>query len=127
VTSACKLLYKTPFSSDKYLNIGCVRAVRGVSMGESSSEEKPEKPIGKEVGKVDHYYSKLSVAVVDITDDAGLKPGDKIRIKGATTDFEQEVKSMQVDHKEIEDAKKGQSIGMKVSDHVRQNDKVYKV
>ena len=88
-------------------------------------EEKPaeEKIEGKEVGKVTHYFDKISVAVIELK--SGLNAGDKIRIKGTTTDFEQTVDSMQVEHEKIEKAKKGQAVGMKVKDRVRLNDKVY--
>jgi len=56
-----------------------------------------------------------------------LKAGDKIRIKGATTDFEQKVESMQIEHEKVNEAKAGKSIGLKVKDHVREHDKVYKL
>ena len=92
----------------------------------AEEEPKPEeKAPGKEVGKVTHYYTKLGVAVIELSDT--LKVGDKIRIKGATSDFEQPVDSMQIEHEKIEEAKAGQSIGMKVKEHVRQHDVVYKV
>lgn len=78
----------------------------------------------KPIGKIFTYYSKIGVAAIDLT--AALKVGDTILIKGATTDFEQKVDSMQIDGKEIKAAKKGQSIGIKVSDKVRPNDVVYK-
>lgn len=91
-----------------------------------AEEQKPEeKAPGKEIGKVAHYYTKLGVAVVELSDT--LKVGDKIRIKGATSDFEQPVDSMQIEHEKIEEAKAGQSIGMKVKEHVREHDVVYKV
>ena len=88
---------------------------------EESKEQAPE----KEIGKVTHYYTKLGVAVVELTDT--LKVGDKIKIKGATSDFEQPVESMQIEHEKIEEAKAGQSIGMKVKEHVREHDVVYKI
>lgn len=78
----------------------------------------------KPVGKVTHFFDKVGVAVVDLK--AGLKVGDQIKI-GKTEFLEQEVTSMQIDHKNIEKAKKGQEIGMKVSEKVRQGDLVFKV
>ena len=90
----------------------------------AEEEQKPEE-LGKEVGKVTHYYTKLGVAVIELSDT--LKVGDKIKIKGATSDFEQPVDSMQIEHENIEEAKAGQSIGMKVKEHVREHDVVYKV
>lgn len=89
-----------------------------------AEEKQKEKAPGKEVGKVTHYYAKLGVGVVKLSET--LKAGDKIRIKGATTDFGQTVESMQVEHDKTEEGKKGQSIGLKVKDHVRANDVVYK-
>jgi len=85
-----------------------------------------EEVLGKEVGKVTHYFANISVGVIELTK-GSLKVGDKIRIKGATTDFEQKIDSMQIEHKEIEEAKAGQSVGMKVKEHVRGHDTVYNV
>ena len=79
----------------------------------------------KEVGKVTHYFSKIGVGVIKLT--GILAVGDNIHIKGATTDFEQEIDSMQIEREEIEEAEAGQSIGLKVKDHVREHDVVYKV
>lgn len=79
----------------------------------------------KEIGIVKHFFDKIGVCVVELS--SGLKLGDKISIKGATTDFEQEIESMQVEHKEVEKAKKGDAIGLKVKEKVRLNDKVYLV
>lgn len=91
-----------------------------------AKEKKPkEKASGKKVGKVEHYYTNIGVGVIKLS--GTLKVGDKIKIKGATTDFEQKVDSMQIEKDKIEEAKKGQSIGLKVKDHVRQHDVVYKV
>ncbi len=79
----------------------------------------------KEVGKVTHYFSKIGVAVVELTDE--LKIGDTVHIKGATTDFEQKVESMQIEHEPVEKAGAGQSIGLKVAQRVRERDTIYKV
>ena len=91
---------------------------------EEKQEQKPEEQaLGKEIGKVTHYYTKLGVAVIELTD--ALKVGDKIKIKGATTDFEQVVKSMQIEHESIDSATKGQMIGLKVDNRVRPQDEVF--
>jgi len=79
----------------------------------------------KLVGKVTHYYPKISVAVVDLEDT--LRVGDRISIERASGSFEQVVDSMQIEHKNIQEAKKGQSIGLKVNEHTREGAKVYKV
>jgi len=76
------------------------------------------------VGSITHFFSKISVAVVELT--APLVVGDHILIKGPTTDFEQMVESMQIEHKNIEKAEAGQSIGMKMAEHVKERDVVYK-
>ncbi len=77
----------------------------------------------KPIGKITHYFEKIGVAVIEIS--GKLKVGDTIRIKGATTDFEQQVESMQIEHEQITQAKKGQAIGMKVLGKVREGDLVY--
>jgi len=66
------------------------------------------------------------VAVLELTK-GDLKVGDTIHVKGATSDFTQKIDSMQIEKTKIEEAKKGQAIGLKVAEHVRQNDVVYKV
>lgn len=82
----------------------------------------PEKQL---VGKISHFFPKISVAVVEV--EAPLKVGDKISIEGPTTNFQQTVESMQIEHKNITEAKKGDSVGMKVAEKVREKDLVYKV
>ena len=77
----------------------------------------------KEIGKITHYFEKVQVAVVELS--GKLKVGDTIHIKGHTTDFTQKVSSMQVEHEDIETAKSGDSLGLKVSERVRLNDKVF--
>ena len=79
----------------------------------------------KKVGEVTHYWGKIAVAGIKLT--GALSQGDTIRIKGATTDFEQTVGSMQIEHQDMEAAKKGQEVGLKVKDKVRRGDTVYKV
>ena len=82
--------------------------------------------LGEEIGKITHYFSKIGVGVIEITS-GSLKVGDKIRIKGATTDFEQEIDGMQIEHEQVEEAEAGQSIGLRTKEHVREHDVVYKV
>jgi putative protease len=77
-----------------------------------------------EVGHVTHFFTKISVAVVELS--APLAVGDTILVKGPTTDFEQVVESMQIEHENIEKAGAGQSIGLKVEQRVREGDIVYK-
>ncbi|MCS7385266.1 MAG: translation elongation factor-like protein [archaeon GB-1867-005] len=78
-----------------------------------------------EVGRVTHYYSRIGVAVIELK--APLAIGDKILIRGSTTNFEQTVESMQIQHKNIERAEAGQAVGLKVLERVRPKDIVYKV
>ena len=77
-----------------------------------------------EIGQIIHFFSKISVAVIELK--ASLNVGDTIVIKGPNTDFEQTVDSMQIEHKDVHHAEKGQSIGLKVADRVRETDTVYK-
>ena len=79
----------------------------------------------QEIGRVSHFFTKIGVAVIELT--APLSVGDKILIKGPTTNVEQTVKSMEIEHEKVTRAGAGQSIGMKVDDRVRENDVVYKV
>lgn len=79
----------------------------------------------KEIGKITHFFSKINVAVVELK--ATLSVGDKIRVQGPSTDFEQAVESMQIEHENVKTAKAGQSVGLKINDRVREHDIVYKV
>ncbi|MBI2013081.1 MAG: translation elongation factor-like protein [Candidatus Colwellbacteria bacterium] len=79
----------------------------------------------KEIGEVTHYYSHLGVAIVKFN--RKVKVGDKIHLKGHTSDFTETISHMQYDHKDIEEAKPGQEVGIKVSEKVRQGDKVCEV
>jgi hypothetical protein len=77
-----------------------------------------------EIGTITHYFSKINVAVVDLT--LPLSVGDRIQIKGPLTDFEQIVDSMQIDRQSIQRAEGGQSVGLKLAQIAREKDVVYK-
>ena len=87
--------------------------------------EEPLPEEGKLIGKITHYFGNIGVAVIELSDT--LKVGDNIRIIGGETDFTQIIDSMEVEHKKVEEAKKGDSIGVKVSQKVREGYKVYKL
>lgn len=76
------------------------------------------------VGTITHYYSHLNVAVVQINN-GELKTGDTIHIKGHSTDFTQTIESMEYEHRHVDQASAGQSVGIKVKDHAREHDIVY--
>jgi len=77
------------------------------------------------IGKITHYFDKIEVGIIEISK-GGLAVGDEIHIKGTTTDFEQPIESMQIEHEQVEKAKKGDAIGLKVKDKVREGDEVFK-
>ncbi len=87
-------------------------------MPKAKKEEKP-------IGMVTHYYGGIGVAIIKFN--KKVAAGASVRFKGATTDFEQKVSSMQYDHKDVKDAPKGKEIGVKVDDKVREGDEVYLV
>ncbi len=80
----------------------------------------------QQVGRVTHYFGKISVAAVELTDGT-LSVGDTIHIKGHTSDFTQKVESMQIEGQPVQHAEAGQTVGLKVVEHARKNDAVYKV
>jgi translation elongation factor EF-1alpha len=75
------------------------------------------------IGKVTHYFSKINVAGIQLS--GTLKVGDKISIEGATTNFEENIDSMQIDNKPVTEAKAGDMIGIKVKDKTRTGDNVF--
>ena len=79
-----------------------------------------------EIGRVTHYFSKIGVAALEITS-GELKIGDTIHIKGHTSDFTTTVESIQIEHDQVQVAKVGDSIGIKVPDHAREHDQVFVV
>ena len=80
--------------------------------------------LDKPIGKVVHYYDKLGVAIVDLSK-GGLKVGDEVKFKRGEEEFTQKIESLQVDHKEVEEVKKGDSFGLKVDKAVKEGTEVY--
>ena len=77
------------------------------------------------VGELTHYYNKIGVGVIHVL--GTIKVGDRIKISGHDHEFEQEVTSMQIEHKSINSAKKGDDVGMKIDQPAKEGDEVYKV
>ncbi len=80
----------------------------------------------EKIGVVIHYWGKIGVAGLKITD-GELKVGDTIHVKGHTSDFIQQVESMQVENESVDVARPGDDVGLKVEEHARTHDEVYKV
>lgn len=83
----------------------------------------PSKKEPKPIGEVTHYYGGIGVAIVKFSTKVSV--GDVISFKGKVTDFEQEISSIQYEHREIREAKKGKQVGIKVGEKVREGDKIY--
>jgi len=79
----------------------------------------------KEIGSVAHYFGKISVAAISLTDE--LKVGDKIHIVGHSENFTQNISSIQIEHSNVESAKPGDDIGIQIQQKVHPGDKIYKV
>ena len=77
------------------------------------------------VGRITHYYDKIGVAVLELSDN--LAVGDMIRISGHGNEFTQKVDSMQVEHESIKEAKKGNMVGLKIDQEVKEDDEVFKL
>jgi hypothetical protein len=77
-----------------------------------------------EIGTVKHFFSKISVAIIELT--APLSMGDRILVKGPSTDFEMSVNSIQVEHNNIQRAEGGQSVGLKMTHQAKERDVIYK-
>jgi putative protease len=80
----------------------------------------------EKIGVVTHYFGKIGVAAIELTEGL-LRVGDTIHVKGHTSDFTQTVDSMQVEHDSVQSAKAGDTIGMKIRDHAREHDEVFRV
>ncbi len=78
------------------------------------------------IGHVSDYFAHVGVAAISITE-GNVRVGDVLRFKGHTTDLIQEISSMQIEHENVKEAKKGDEIGIKVTDKVRSHDVVYKI
>jgi len=89
-------------------------------------EERRRKMPEQKVGEVIKFFSKASVAAIKVTEGT-LKVGDRIKIKGHTTDFEDQIQSMQIENQPVEKAEAGNLIGIKVKDRVREKDAVWKI
>lgn len=89
-------------------------------------KRRTEAELGEPIGEVTHFFPHVKAGVIKLKKDT-LSTGDTIYIKGHTTDFEQKIKSMQINHVPVEKASQGQEIGLKVKSKVRHGDKVYKV
>jgi len=79
----------------------------------------------KLIGKITHYFGKIGVGIIELTD--SLRVGDTIHVKGHTSDFNQQVVSMQKEHVEVTEATAGDAIGIKVDQKVHVNDNIYRV
>ena len=80
----------------------------------------------EQVAVIVKFFAKPSVAALEVTN-GSIKRGDLLRYKGHTTDFTEEVASMEMDNQDIEEAKVGDLVGVKVKERLRENDKVYKI
>jgi len=77
----------------------------------------------KLIGKIIHYFDKIQVAIIELQDN--IKIGNRIKIKGHGKEFEQEVISLQIEHKNVKEAKKGETVGIKVIEKVKEGDEIY--
>lgn len=118
----------TLFQFGHGVRCGCgewVEAARGHVLFHDAQREGPAMS-EQEIGRVSHYFGHIQVAAIEITQ-GSLRVGDTIHVKGHTTDFTQKIDSMQIDKKAVQEAVAGQSIGIKVADHAREHDVVYRV
>jgi putative protease len=87
----------------------------------------PPPPPGERVGVVTHYYAHVSVAVVKLDPGTTLRVGDNIHVRGHTSDFGQRVESLQIGHAQVDEVGPSDDFGLKVNDHAREHDVVYRV
>jgi hypothetical protein len=114
-----------PTTAPDASHVQVARAIRAVPSN-SGPRKEGSRMAEEEIGKVTHYFGKISVAAIELTK-GSLSVGDKIHIKGHTSDFYETIDSMQIDNKPVETAEPGQAIGIKVVEHAREHDTVYKV
>jgi hypothetical protein len=96
---------------------------KGKAKPKAKKAAKPKVKKEKLLGKVEHVFDKISVAAVRMK--APLSVGDVIHVKGHTTDYEMTVGSMQIEHEVVQKVKKGDDVGIKVTQHTREGDGVY--
>ena len=84
-------------------------------------------PPGERIGVVTHYFSNISVAVVKLESGRRLRVGDTIHIRGHTSDFKQRIDSLQVNHASVQEVGPSDDFGLKVREHAREHDVVYRV
>lgn len=82
-------------------------------------------PGEKEIGKITHYFDRINVGIIELSE--ALRVGDTVHIKGHSSDFTQNVDSMQIEHLVVSEAKSGDSVGIKVTQKIHPNDRVYLV
>ena len=80
---------------------------------------------GTQIGQITHYFDHLNVAALELTEP--LHVGDTVHILGHSTDFQQKVTSLQIEHQAVEEAKPGDDVGMKVNQRVHPHDKIFKL
>ena len=90
---------------------------------DQTTEEKTELAKGKQIGKITHFFNKIGVGVLEL--ESELKVGDEIVIATHQGDFEQKVDSMQVEHEQVTEAKKGDAVGLKVDQPIKEGNLVY--
>lgn len=95
-------------------------------MPDQKPSPSPEVSPGEEIGVIVAFYAAPSAAIIEIKN-GSLKVGDTLWIRGHTTDLKETITSMQIDHQPISEAKQGAQVGVKVSQKVRQHDRVYKI
>lgn len=105
------------------------RKARRVKVSRKLARRAPKMQIAKKrevyVGRVSHYFTRIGVGVIDL--EKPLKEGDMVKIEGHTTNFRQRVRSLQLNHRQIKLARSGISVGLKVNERVRENDRVYRI
>lgn len=109
-----------------------VKAVKKVLKKKPQPKPRPAAPVappppGERIGVVTHYFGHLSVAVVKLDPGASLRVGEDIHIKGHTSDFGQRVESLQIGHAPVSEVGPNDDFGLKVRDHAREHDVVYRV
>ena len=130
VCPRCKTAYDvTLFQFGRWIRCDCGARVdleRGHTLEHDAGRKDGAIMAEQEIGKVTHYFGHVNVAAIEITTGT-LSVGDTIHFKGHTSDFTQRVDSMQLDGTPVKKGVAGQSVGVKVADHAREHDTVYKV